>query len=188
MGRYLDVLDLTREAARFASGRAPYLNNSADPRPASADYDCSTPDQFDFYYDTACIFSPPSNAVCEAASDPFCNGFNPFIAFNPATDDVVISVFTIEGQVVQQRWPDPNGYWVLSNHDADTVNNDNFKRDCQGNPVRTDPYYTTTFVQDFLDASSSTTPKKGYVAVEFYYCYEQVLNLPILTDIIPNPI
>ena len=187
MGRYLDVLDLTREAARFASGRAPYLNNSADPRPASADYDCSTPDQFDFYYDTACIFSPPSNAVCEAASDPFCNGFNSFITFNPATDDVVISVFTIEGQVVQQRWPDPNGYWVLSNHDADTANNDNFKRDCQGNVVRTEPYYTTAFVQDFLDASSSTTPKKGYVAVEFYYCYEQVLNLPILTDIIPNP-
>ena len=25
MGRYLDVLDLTREAARFASGRSPYL-------------------------------------------------------------------------------------------------------------------------------------------------------------------
>jgi hypothetical protein len=188
MGRYLDVLDLTREAARFASGRVPYLNNGADPRPATADYDCSTPDNFDFYYDTACIFSPPSTADCEAASDPFCNGFNSFITFNPATDDVVISVFTIESQVIQQRWPSPNGSWALSNYDTDTTNNDNYKRDCDGNTIRTDPYYTNTFVQNFLDDSSSTTPKKGYVAVEFYYCYEQVLGIPILTDIVPNPI
>ena len=188
MGRYLDVLDLTREAARFASGRVPYLNNGADPRPSNADYNCSTPDQFDFYYDTACIFSPPSTAVCEAASDPFCNGFNSFITLNPETDDVVISVFTIESQTIQQRWPAPNGSWALSNYDTDTVHNDNYKRDCDGNVVRSEPYYTNTFVQNFLDASSSTTPKKGYIAVEFYYCYEQVLGIPILTDVVPNPI
>ena len=101
MGRYLDVLDLTREAARFASGRVPYLNNGADPRPSNADYNCSTPDQFDFYYDTACIFSPPRLNRCREANDPFCNGFNSFITFNPDTDDVVISVFTIESQTIQ---------------------------------------------------------------------------------------
>ena len=187
MGRYLDVLDLTREAARFASGRVPYLNNGADPRPGSADYNCSTPDNFDFYYDTACIFSPPETPACVLASDPFCNGFNSFITFNPATDDVVISVFTIESQVISDRWPASNGWWALSNVDIDVVHNDNFKRNCQGDNTRTEPYYTTTYVDNLLGASASVTPKKGYVAVEVYYCYEQVLNLPFFTDIVPNP-
>jgi hypothetical protein len=188
MGRYLDVLDLTREAARFASGRTPYLNNAADPRPPTADYNCSTPDNFDFYYDTACIFSPPSNAVCEAANDPFCNGFNSFIAFNPATDDVVITVFTIEDQNVKQEWPAPHGWWALSNVDADAAHNNNFMRNCQGDVVRSDPYYTEDKVDGVLGEFSSTTPKKGYVAVEFYYCYEQVLDLPLISNIIPNPL
>ncbi len=187
MGRYLDVLDLTREAARFASGRVPYLNNGADPRPASADYNCSTPDNFDFYYDTACIFSPPETQVCRDANNPFCNGFNSFITYNTATDDVVISVFTIESQEVKQRWPAPNGWWALSNVDTDAGHSDNFKRNCQGDVIRTDPYYTTTVVDNFLSTSASVTPKKGYVAVEVYYCYEQVLNLPFFTDIVPNP-
>lgn len=187
MGRYLDVLDLTREAARFASGRSPYLNNGADPRPASADYNCSTPDNFDFYYDTACIFSPPETQVCRDASNPFCNGFNSFITFNQATDDVVISVFTIETQVIKNRWPAPNGWWALSNVDTDAGHSDNFKRNCQGDVVRTEPYYTTTLVNNLLGTSASVTPKKGYVAVEVYYCYEQVLNLPFFTDFVPNP-
>ncbi|PKN85375.1 MAG: hypothetical protein CVU46_11230 [Chloroflexi bacterium HGW-Chloroflexi-8] len=187
MGRYLDALDLTREAARFASGREPYLNNVANPRPGSADYNCSTPDNFDFYYDTACIFSPPETAACTAASDPFCNGFNSFVEFNQATDDVVISVFTIESQDVKNRWPAPNGWWALSNVDADATHNDNFKRNCQGDVVRTEPYYTDAKVDAVLAGSGSTTPKKGYVAVEFYYCYSQVLNLPIFTDLVPNP-
>ncbi len=187
MGRYLDVLDLTREAARFASGRVPYLNNGVDPRPASADYNCSTPDNFDFYYDTACIFSPPETQACRDVNNPFCNGFNSFITYNTATDDVVISVFTIESQEVKQRWPAPNGWWALSNVDSDAGHSDNFKRNCQGDVIRTDPYYTTSVVDNFLSASASVTPKKGYVAVEVYYCYEQVLNLPFFTDIVPNP-
>lgn len=201
MGRYLDVLDLTREAARFASGREFYLN-AASP-PASADYDCSTPNAFDFYYDTACIFSPPENDVCVLADDPFCNGFNSFVDFNSATDDVVISVFTIERvakdddgdgvvdrtvQEVTNSWPAPNGYWALSNFDTDAAHSDNFKRNCKGDAVRSTPLYTATYVDSKLAISESATPKKGYVAVEFYYCHEQVLGIPIISDIIPNPI
>lgn len=192
MGRYLDTLDLTREAARFAAGRAPYLNNAADPRPGTADYDCSTPDYFDFYYDTACIFSPPETQACKDANNPFCNGFNSFIDFNPATDDVVITVFTIEKdagvQTVKNTWPAPDGYWALSNYDADTAHNDNFKRNCDGDAIRTAPLYTAAYVDSHLAGSLSTMEKKGYVAVEFYYCYDQVLGIPIITDIIPNPI
>lgn len=207
MGRYLDILDLTREAARFAASRVPYLNNGADPRPGSADYNCSTPDNFDFYYDTACIFSPPENDTCKDAGgnviDPFCNGFNSFIEYNEMLDDVVISVFTIErigidddgdgvddriAPHVQQSWPAPNGYWALSNFDTEAGFSNNFMRNCEGAAVRATPLYTANYVNSFLDASSSTTPKKGYVAVEFYYCYEQVLGIPIISDIIPNPI
>ena len=86
IGRYLDILDLTREAARFASVRDPFVTVPI------ADVSCSLPEPFHYYYHTACIFSPPANAAC---SDPkFCNGLNSFLQLDPATDDVVISVYT----------------------------------------------------------------------------------------------
>jgi hypothetical protein len=73
VGRYLDLLDLTREAARFASVRDPFTTVPSSvwdcgPAPAGSEL------AFDFYYNTACIFSPPSSATCD---DPkFCNGLN----------------------------------------------------------------------------------------------------------------
>ncbi len=59
IGRYLDVLDLTREAARFASQRDPQIDEIiAGAGIPPGDYDCSTANDFNFFYDTSCIFSP----------------------------------------------------------------------------------------------------------------------------------
>jgi hypothetical protein len=203
IGRYLDVLDLTREAARFASQRDPQIKemvaNDAQHQPGNQE--CKVGDDqnsFNFFYDTACIFSPTGKSPsCWDAN--FCNGLNPFMLLNPATDDVIVTVFTISHNQVTNVWPKDapmaaGNYWALSNHDSysnpdpDAPNGDNWKRDCQGNEVRTEPHYTATSVQNQLLAYGANVPDaKGYVAVEFFYCYNQVLNLPLITQFIPNP-
>lgn len=173
-GRYLDVLDLTRQAARFASVRDPFDALVA------RDFDCSTPNQFDFFYDTACIFSPPAGSA--GCTDPlFCNGMNPYVSFNPGRDDVVITIFTVSGNHVSNVWPS-SGYWNLSGGD------DNWKKDCDGNlldPAPSEPHFTEALVNSMLEAGSQ--PTKGFVAVEVYYCHEQILQLPLISDLLPNP-
>jgi hypothetical protein len=200
IGRYLDVLDLTREAARFASVRDPFAN--------TGDLNCSTtstsspPDPLNFFYDTSCMLSPPAgSSMCTEAK--FCNGFNPYIVLDPATDDVVITAFTALESAVNVQWPLPNHYWAWSNVDftnnvdlnlnADPGHPDNFKKDCQGNVVRSEPYYTAARVaSQLIDSNDPTNPNlekgKGFIAVEVYYCYHQVLGLPLLTDFVPNPV
>jgi len=177
IARYLDALDLTREAARFASVR--------DPIAAVAnDQDCNTVNYFDFNYDTACIFSPPKGSPsCSGPSDPFCNGINPYIQLDPNKDDIVISYFTVAGNTVS-----PTGYhfWAFSNRDASQPAKDNWKKDCQGNVVRTSPYYTVDRINSSMQ--SGAPPNKGFVTIEFFYCYNQVLDLPIENWIVPNPI
>ncbi len=185
ISRYLDVLDLTREAARFASIRDPI---------ATGDLNCSTTGDLNFFYDTSCMMSPPSlSASCPNAK--YCNGFNRYLDLDLNTDDVVISVFTISGNVISDQFPHPNGYWALSNVDFAGNSDlnftgdplpDNFKKNCEGNIVRVGPHFTATEVQSLLLTDAPLN--KGYIAVEIYYCHEQVLGIPIVTDLIPNPI
>ncbi len=187
IGRYLDLLDLSKEAARFASMRDPFITGG--------DLNCSTTNDLNFYYDTACILSPPAGSPdCTEAN--YCNGFNPLLQLNPDTDDLVITVFTVSGHVVTNQWPLPNHYWALSNVDFDANIDHNFgagsghperfKMDCEGNVVRSEPYYTKDRLDSLMLPSSPTN--KGYIAVEVYYCYEQVLGLPFLTEFVPNPL
>ena len=83
IGRYLDVLDLTREAARFASQRDPQIKEIvAGGGIPPGDYNCSTPNEFNFFYDTSCIFSPTIGSASCWDGD-FCNGLNPFHAYQP---------------------------------------------------------------------------------------------------------
>lgn len=181
VGRYLDALDLTREAARFASVRDynTFLTSG---------HDCSST-SLDFYYDTACVFSPPANSS-SCVSAQFCNGFNPYLLMDLARDDIVITAFTTnynqaDGKIeVSATHPAVNG-WAFSTNTGNGT--DNWKYDCQGNQVTTTPYYTAAQVNALLGQEADITANKGFVAVEFYYCYHQVLNLPIVSNIIPNP-
>jgi hypothetical protein len=206
IGRYLDILDLTREAARFASVRNPFS------RVPSSAWDCGpaqagTELPFDFYYNTACIFSPPNTGTCSTTDPEFCNGLNSYMDFDPATDDIVITVFTttywtaphaipsVNPQVTDMHPEDSanrlNNYWAYSEHDSDTTHNANWSKDCADPPavVHTEPYYNNDKVNSFLSSDSSfpNSPNKGLVAVEYYFCYRQVLGVPLITSIIPNP-
>jgi TadE-like protein len=204
LGRYLDALDLTREAARFASAR----DSRPEIQAQIADVDCSAPEPFNFYWHTACIFSPPQTDdqcmdcagfdvgdVGRPAHCKFCNGLNPFVEMKPETDDVLISVFTVVNR--QSSSESPVTVWALSNNDLDSGHSNNWKYDCSGdqdaaNIVQPEPYYTEARMASLLGVGANTPtpasrPNRGFVAVEFYYCYEQVLNIPFITVFIPNP-
>lgn len=161
IGRYLDALELTRVAARFASKEEKFQN--------------------DYYGEIAKIFQPPEV------------GLNEYLMLNPATDDVIISYFMIYkegGNTRYLMYPNPTG-WALSNHDTgideDNIYTDNWKRNCQGEEVRTEPYYTVDRVRQIVETDSSEY-NRGFVAVEIYYCHQQVIGIPIISEFIPNPI
>lgn len=194
IARYLDVMDLTREAARFASNKDPQIGKP-DATWVPNKYDCQNETDFNFYYHTACVFSPPRDSgMCPPASR-FCNGLNPLVYLDPAVDDVVITLYTIEGSTnVTNVYPDPpesltTDYWAFSDHDeVDTTHNSNWQRGCDPNDatiIRTAPHYSASVVQQELIASSPLN--KGFVAVEFFYCYRQVLNLPLANMLVENP-
>jgi hypothetical protein len=167
---YLDAIELTREAARFASQRDPFHLNS----PGSSLPDAACADLFTHYYfDTACVILD--------------TGFNSGLVFDTEIDDVTISVFTVAGNNVTNRWPaDGDGVWSLSTASDLWSGSESWTKDCEGNVISTEPFYTNVEVESVFRIGAPLD--KGLVLVEVYYCYEQVLNLPILSDFIPNPI
>jgi hypothetical protein len=159
---YLTVLDLTREAARFASIRN-YREGlgvvHANPLATCNDV------YLDYFYDTACFFIDP--------------GLNPYITFTAGNfDDVAISVFTVNDDAVSNRWPmDGDGVWSLFG--------DNWKKDCQGNALLTEPYLTNEEIADMF--VEDAPDDRGLVMVEGYFCYDMLLNIPIIDEFMPTP-
>ncbi len=186
MGTYINLVDLTREAARFASNRDPFAAASA------GDYNCSTTGDFNFFWDTACIFSPLAGSTCTYAS--FCNGFNSTLGIKSNEDDILVSVFTetgvdVSGTIVPQITANAAAEtpWVWSNHDPDAAHNDNWRRDCDrlAIPAAANPTFTSSVMQTYM--KSSAMSNKGFVVVEALYCYHLILNIPILAQFLPNP-
>lgn len=178
---YLSLLDVAREAARFAADRDPkVLNGDMSSYPISACED----NALHFYLDTACVI--------------IGSGFNPDITLNPSTDDVAISIFTIDDNTVVRRRPeDGDGVWSLYS--------DNWTKNCDGSLRSTTPFMTNgEIVGNFAVPTPTFGPgtptpgagtsipggptDKGIVLVEIYYCHEQMLNLPVVADLIPNPV
>lgn len=175
---YLSMLDVAREAARFASEHDPDILEG----PGAGGF-CED-DELHFFQDTACVIIGA--------------GFNPDIVLNPATDDVTISVFTIDDNLVTERRPDDgDGVWSLYG--------ENWTRNCDGTLRSTTPFITNAELQNIFNMATPTvgpgTPTpgagtslpsaptdKGQVLVEVYYCHEQLLNLPLLSSLLPNPV
>jgi len=178
---YLTELDLTREAARFASIRdfsalAPFgdLNPTGPVSPACANDEDGNPitdparcacldEDLHFFLDAACFFTDQK--------------LNPFLPFNQSTDDVVITVYTIAGGHISEHHP-AAGYWSL--------NNDNWTRDCEGNTVRSAPFFSDADVE--ANFVSTAPADKGLVLVEAYYCWNPVAYLPFISDYIPSTV
>ena len=115
-------------------------------------------------------------------------GFNPNLVLDPTRDDVTISLFTIAGNNVSGRLPnDGDGVWSLYG--------DNWTRNCDGTFKSTTPFMQDSEVEDILvpivgpgTPTPGAPPDKGRVIVEIYFCHEQLLNLPLISQLLPNPV
>jgi hypothetical protein len=140
LNRYLNLVDATREAARFGANINPFLS----------DYTVD-PDFFDR--------APPDMGIADLVED-----FLKPVVLNPsAGDDIVISFFGVtDGNVV--RFPDADG-WSRN-----------------GTQVSK---FSDTEIESRLDPSA---PATGILLIEVFYHYPQTLNLPVFSNLVPNPI
>lgn len=143
---YLDLIDAAREAARFAADDDPIRladGTYMDPNPG--------------FYTRAQTVTLDSINI----------GSGGQITLDPATDDVVISAFSILDGAVNRRFPvgsGENGLPLYSNHISK---------------------FTSAMVDGMLNPAA---PNAGLVMVEIYYNYNQILGLPWITMFVPDPV
>lgn len=155
---YLDIIDSAREAARYANAVSLY---KVDPV-SGAKYIGE-----DVYDKSAQVAWATLNPACTLLlpTKPGAANCPPNemkIDFDPATDDIVISILSYDGSTLL-RFPSM-GWSRFGNHTS-TVSN--------GELIAN------------LDPSA---PNTGLVMVEIFYDYNQLLGMPFFTDVLPDPI
>lgn len=156
MLKYSNMVQATRNAARFALDNDYRFIDSRCTPVRTAACDTRSVCGKDFYCKTAMI-----------AMDTMAQ-YAPQITLDPATDDVVVSVFTLtEGHYVTGRFPDNNGWSYYGNHTS---------------------RFTSADVQNLLQSRGIQNTSTGYVLVEVFYNYHQVLGLPWLKPFVPDPL
>jgi Flp pilus assembly protein TadG len=143
---YLDLIDAAREAARFAANDDPLHNDATgvyqDPNPG-------------FYLRTQTV-----------TLQSLTIGSGGQITLNPASDDVVISAFSVMGGAVDERFPAGTGEVSLYSN-------------------KTSELDVATDIDPRLDA---TAPNTGMVSVEIFYDYHMILGLPWIRAFVPDPV
>ncbi len=149
LNRYLNLLDAAREAARYGATVNPF-----DP---AGNLDMN-------FFVRPDTLNPPSFPANPPGLSDFTEDFmNPVVLDPTRGDDIVISFFSVSGNLVT-RFPDADGFSRYGNH-----------------------------VSAFSDAQISArmegaAPPSGVLLIEIFYNYPQVLHLPIFTTFIPDPI
>jgi len=155
---YLDIIDSAREAARYANAVSLY---KVDPV-SGAKYIGE-----DVYDKSAQVAWATLNPACTlllpakpgAANCP-TNEMK--IDFDPATDDIVISILSYDGSTLL-RFPSV-GWSRFGNHTSTVTDG------------------------EILAELDPTAPNTGLVLVEVFYDYHQLLGMPFFTDVLPDPI
>jgi hypothetical protein len=180
MNSYLHVLDGAREGARYSSSSTAFKFS-----PEGAITDQYVPE---FYYITAWKAAQTMSPI---QLDP-ANG-----------DDILVSVFSVTRSSAAVRFPlgAPNG-WSLCAHHADfedylaDPNDDGATDDAISIPdaVGGPGWGSCTAgashfsVSDIADRLTPGAPETGVLLVEILYKYPQLLKLPVLTSVVPDPI
>jgi hypothetical protein len=103
--------------------------------------------------------------VIEGAGTALDAGALSPILLDPARDDVLISFVGVAGGgTLFRRWPTAGPWRKYGNH--------------------------TTQVSDaeILASLSTAAPNTGFVVVEIFYAYDQLLKMPFFTVVVPDPI
>jgi hypothetical protein len=164
---YLSLVDATRDSARLWSGGDPFVwDPNITNNPYGADF---------FYYQAAYDVQRSLDPRLDDASY-----VGRRIILNPATDDVIVSVYGADYTATGNRiinWRTsitcPSGCPFHLFPTWGSVN---------GN-------YPSVFTsQDILNTRVCGAPSAGLLLVEVHYNYHHVLNLPWLTAVISNPL
>jgi hypothetical protein len=171
MNNYLHVLDGAREAARYSSSSTAFIFNEQG---IITDYY-----RPEFYYITALKAAQTMSPI----------------QFDPANgDDILVSVFSVTG-LSAVRFPlgAPNG-WSLCTHYASFTTYLAAQAipipDAVGGPGwdSCTPGASHFSVSDIVNRLTSDAPATGVLLVEILYNYPQLLKLPVLTSVVPDPI
>jgi len=161
LNKYLDLIDATREVARFAADEDP-VHDAA----GNFNTDPTTPPMSDVY---SRVWTNTDAALNRGGQ----------LALDPATDDVIVSVFVVDGGTVKSRYPTAigtnggeNGWQRWGNHTS---------------------AFTTADIQNDVTASVTKNggvapPNAGLVVVEIYYDYHMIMALPWISAFVPNPV
>ncbi|HEX9798007.1 MAG TPA: TadE/TadG family type IV pilus assembly protein [Anaerolineales bacterium] len=159
---YLDLIDAAREVARFAADEDPLHDETGawntDPT--------NSPEPEGFY---TRIWTNTDRAMTMGGQ----------LALNPATDDVVVSLFSVNFGTVSARYPllqagngGENGWTRWGNHTS------NFSSGA-----------VQTIVTDSITSNGGALPPNtGVVMVEVFYDYNMLMGLPWITAFVPNPV
>ncbi len=165
LNRYLNLLDATREAARYTANYNPFCPaNSTDP---SCPPYTVTPT---YYVSTACEVK---------------NVLLPLHLDMARGDDIVISFFTVTNGAISGRYPlsDGESGWSWSAHGGWS---DESHCVLAGSGTRNHvSQQTSAFILSRMDPSA---PDVSVALVEVFYNYPQTLKMPVFEQLIPDPI
>ena len=164
LNNYLHVLDGAREAARYSSSSDPFF---------------ISPVANEFYYITALKAAQTMSPI----------------RLGPANgDDILISIFSVtDSSAVRFPSGAPNG-WSLCAHYAGFTTYLASKGTSVPDAVSGPGWGSCTAGASHFSASDiasrlvSGTPAAGVLLVEILYKYPQLLKLPVLTSVVPDPI
>jgi Flp pilus assembly protein TadG len=154
---YLDIIDAARESARFAANGDPLYDENGN------------------FIDPNCQYYLNAQQIAQQSINLGSGGQ---ITLNPATDDVIISVYSaLDNGTVDERWPQNTAgcSGLLHVRSGEVSLND----------TRTSGLDTMTDIEGKL---SSSAPNTGLVSVEIYYDYHMILGLPWITAFVPDPV
>jgi hypothetical protein len=136
---YLNLIDGARDVARLLANSDPSLPDDrlgCDPVHGTS------------YY--------PQLVICY-----YGQAFGSQIAFDPSTDDIIVSYFSVSGSTVTTY-----DTWNLYNTHSSAFTTDELSE---------------------MAAEAGDAPDTGFVLVEVFYDYNMILALPWITVFVPNP-
>jgi hypothetical protein len=154
LNEYLDLIDTTRETARYLADQMPFLNEETKTMREA------------FYLEGVVEME---NTIQRAG----------WIELDPATDDLVISVFGITDYTNAVRYPD--SFTDSRGECSSGVNGgeDGWRRYC-----RATSKFTSADVINRISGLANAPPNNGVVLVEIFYVYHMKLGLPWVTEIV----
>jgi hypothetical protein len=158
---YLDLIDAAREVARFAADEDPIRDQAGNFNPNPT----TMPEPAGFYDR---VWLNTDRALQMGGQ----------IALDPTSDDVVVSLFSVNFGAVTQRYPGVFG----------TNGGENGWRRWENRVSEFAFADVQQIVTDSIATNGNIPPNTGVVLVEVFFDYHMLMALPWITAFVPDPV